>query len=61
MFFIKKTQLVKYSKLQAEYVGEKLKQLNIVHPLLFENTVNANVSLVDSVKLFLKALKNKRK
>jgi SAM-dependent methyltransferase len=61
MFFIKKTQLAKYPKLQAAYVGEKQKQLNIVHPILFEDILTTNVSLVGRVKLFLKALKDLRK
>lgn len=61
MFFIKKTQLAKYPKLQEAYVGEKQKQLNIVHPVLFISILKANVSLVGSVKLFWKALKDFRK
>jgi cyclopropane fatty-acyl-phospholipid synthase-like methyltransferase len=61
MFFIKKTQLDKYPKLQGHYAGEKKKQLNIVHPILLEYILNTNVSLFGSVKLFLKALKNKLK
>ena len=60
MFYINKTKLAKYPKLQAAYAGEKQKQLNIAHPILFEGILNANVSLVGSVKLFLKALKDKR-
>jgi SAM-dependent methyltransferase len=60
MFYINKTKLAKYPKLQAAYVGEKQKQLNIVHPILFEGIINAG-SLVGSVRLFWKALKGLRK
>jgi SAM-dependent methyltransferase len=59
MFFVKKSNLDKYPKLQTAYFGEKQKQLNIVHPILFEGILNAQISLTDSVKLFLKALKHR--